>query len=354
MAHDVFISYSSGDKTIADAVCAKLENRKIRCWIAPRDVPAGQPFASSIVNAINESRVIVLVLSTGSNKSVHVLREVSEAVDKGLPIIPLRIEDVEPSTEMRYYIKSLHWLDAMSPPIENHLEKLANSVQAILGLGELSTQPEEKIIAPASAQKSHRLPIWAIIALVLAVIVIIGIIGYPILNSRNNISPSFVILEKKYWKSENESITTILRPPEDSFVWSDYNLAGDLVLTADVSTKNEAGQAQIVLYGDGKGFSEECLIFTYGNGVAIIYTGSIYTEENWLFVEEGEYYLNEEDRKITIEIKSDTANFYVDDQKIAVAFLYSGTKRTGRIGLLSHWEVPAGVTYSNIKIKSLD
>ena len=34
MAHDVFISYSTKDKVIADAICANLENRGIRCWIA--------------------------------------------------------------------------------------------------------------------------------------------------------------------------------------------------------------------------------------------------------------------------------------------------------------------------------
>jgi len=39
MAHDVFISYSSKDKTVANAVCATVENRKVRCWIAPRDIP---------------------------------------------------------------------------------------------------------------------------------------------------------------------------------------------------------------------------------------------------------------------------------------------------------------------------
>ena len=43
MAHDAFISYSSKDKTIADAVCARLEARGIRCWIAPRDVRPGAP-----------------------------------------------------------------------------------------------------------------------------------------------------------------------------------------------------------------------------------------------------------------------------------------------------------------------
>ena len=83
MAHDVFISYSSQDKVIADSVCATLESRKIRCWIAPRDVAPGQSWAAALVNAISSSRVFVLVFSEGSNKSMQVIREVGEAVEMG-------------------------------------------------------------------------------------------------------------------------------------------------------------------------------------------------------------------------------------------------------------------------------
>ncbi len=83
MNHDVFISYSSKDKNKADAVCAKLEGEKIRCWIAPRDVHPGESWAGSIVDAINDSKVFVLVFSDGSNKSKQVVREVGEAVEKG-------------------------------------------------------------------------------------------------------------------------------------------------------------------------------------------------------------------------------------------------------------------------------
>lgn len=40
MAHDVFISYAQHDKPTADAVCHGLESVGIRCWMAPRDLPA--------------------------------------------------------------------------------------------------------------------------------------------------------------------------------------------------------------------------------------------------------------------------------------------------------------------------
>jgi len=175
MTHDVFISYSSQDKTVADAVCATLEGRKIRCWIAPRDVPPGLPYAAALVKAINDCKVFVLILSKGSNTSGAVMREVEEAVDRGTPIIPLRIEEIEPTEAMRYYIKSIHWIDAMSPPLEKHLGKLADSVQAILSVGaEESPPPVAETVIEAPAIRRWPLPTWATALLVFAAVVIVG------------------------------------------------------------------------------------------------------------------------------------------------------------------------------------
>ena len=52
MAHDVFISYSSKDKAIADAICATMEQAGVRCWIAPRDILPGMNWGASIVQAL--------------------------------------------------------------------------------------------------------------------------------------------------------------------------------------------------------------------------------------------------------------------------------------------------------------
>src|SRR4030042_199606 len=170
MAHDVFISYSTKEKTVADAICAKLESQKIRCWIAPRDVPAGQPFAASLVKAIRASSVIVLILSQGSNQSTHVLREVGEAVDSGIPILPLRIEDVIPTEELHYYIMSIHWLDAMSPPLARHLKKLTASVLALINVREQSPLTADKPPIEVPSRKPRSIPRWAIILLTLIAI----------------------------------------------------------------------------------------------------------------------------------------------------------------------------------------
>jgi hypothetical protein len=132
VAHDAFISYSSRDKAVADAVCAHLEARRVRCWVAPRDLLPGSEYGAALVEAIGAARLLVLVLSSHSNVSPQVLREVERAVAKGLPILPLRIESIELSRSMEYFVSSQHWLDALTPPLESHLRTLADSVEALL------------------------------------------------------------------------------------------------------------------------------------------------------------------------------------------------------------------------------
>jgi ABC-type amino acid transport substrate-binding protein len=141
MAYDVFISYCAEDKLIADAVCNVLEGRKIRCWIAPRDVPAGANWGGAIIDAINETKVMVVVFSSRANKSRQVFREIERAVNNGDTIIPYRVEDVVPSKDLEFFISACHWLDAMSPPMEAHLAKLADRVSSLLNLQSDTTSP---------------------------------------------------------------------------------------------------------------------------------------------------------------------------------------------------------------------
>ena len=132
MAHDAFISYSSHDKAVADAACALLESRGIRCWIAPRDVTPGMDWGSEIIDAINGARVMVLVYSASANESGQIRREVERGVHKGIPIVPFRIEDVPMSKSLEYFISAQHWLDALTPPLEQHLDYLARTVTLLL------------------------------------------------------------------------------------------------------------------------------------------------------------------------------------------------------------------------------
>lgn len=92
MGHDVFLSYSSTDKATADAAVAGLEGHGVRCWIAPRDIPAGSEYGQEIIEAVKACRICVVIFSEGANSSPHVRREVERAVSaqKHSDLDPLR------------------------------------------------------------------------------------------------------------------------------------------------------------------------------------------------------------------------------------------------------------------------
>jgi endo-1,4-beta-xylanase len=132
VAFDAFISYSSKDKTTADAACAVLEGAGIRCWIAPRDIRPGLEYGAAIIHAIDHCQAMVIVFSASANESRQIHREIERAVAKGVPILPVRIEEVTPTKSMEYFLGAIHWLDALNPPLERHLHQLAETLKAML------------------------------------------------------------------------------------------------------------------------------------------------------------------------------------------------------------------------------
>ncbi len=141
MAHDVFISHSAKDKATADAVCAMLETEGIRCWIAPRDVLPSMEWGEAIIDAIEQCRIMVLVFTANANDSPQIRREIERAVNRGVAILPLRVEDVLPGKALEYFIGNVHWLDALTPPFEAHLKSLAGTIKIVLARGVPGASP---------------------------------------------------------------------------------------------------------------------------------------------------------------------------------------------------------------------
>jgi predicted ATPase len=146
-----FISYSTKDAAVAEAVCDSLENRGISCWIAPRDITPGTSWAAAIDKAIDACQLLVLVFSSHSNSSPQVVREVCNAVSNQVPIIPFRIENVLPSGAMNYFLSTVHWLDALTPPLEDHITRLISTANRLL---------LEKSVIESPVVPKVVLPLW--------------------------------------------------------------------------------------------------------------------------------------------------------------------------------------------------
>jgi type II secretory pathway pseudopilin PulG len=156
MKFDIFVSYSSKDKLVADAIVAALEGKNLRCWYAPRDIKPGSKWAESITEAISRCRLFLLIFSQNSNKSSQVLDEISYAISEEKTIIPFRIENLNPSGAMRLHLSSRHWLDAYDPSWKDHIDNLVSSTA--LNLGVDITPIVEPEVTPLPIEETRDVP----------------------------------------------------------------------------------------------------------------------------------------------------------------------------------------------------
>jgi predicted ATPase/tetratricopeptide (TPR) repeat protein len=129
---DVFICYSTRDAEAAAAICERLEEGGIGCWIAPRNAVAGLPYSRQIVEAIEVTPILLLVLSANAGESRAVLGEVELATNRGKVILPVRIDGAPPSTALEFYIRAIHWFEA-SASFAVAAPELVRQVGSLLG-----------------------------------------------------------------------------------------------------------------------------------------------------------------------------------------------------------------------------
>jgi hypothetical protein len=132
VGRDVFISYADEDRAVATLACKRLEDLGVSCWMAPRDVLPGRTWATSIIDAIESCRAIVLVLSASSAGSRQVAREVERGDALTLPLLTIRVDGTELSGDLEYFLSNTQWLDVSREHLEEHLAPLPRYVRLLL------------------------------------------------------------------------------------------------------------------------------------------------------------------------------------------------------------------------------
>ena len=165
MAKKVFISHSSKDHKTATAVCTALESRGHSCWMSSRDIKPGENFQGTIVRAIREAGVMVLVFSANANNSDEIKKEMALASQSRKMVIPVRAEDVLPSEDFTYELATRQWID-MFIDWEKAIEKLSQQIETAIPRAEDSQMAA--MHRPLPSGKSSR-PLFAGIAAVLLI-----------------------------------------------------------------------------------------------------------------------------------------------------------------------------------------
>ena len=119
-----------------------LEAVGIRCWMAPRSIPAGSNYPAEILRAIRESKCLVYMMSRRSLESKWIFSEIVLAKSHGIPVIPYQLEDVTLTGEMADILAGIQTVRAdFDPENAEHVlirqigklpEKTGNSIPAVM------------------------------------------------------------------------------------------------------------------------------------------------------------------------------------------------------------------------------
>jgi TolB-like protein/Tfp pilus assembly protein PilF len=161
----VFISYASQDAAVAQKVCSALEAAGYTCWIAPRNVVPGTMYADGIVHAIDESSILVLILSAQAIASAHVGREIERAVSKRHPVVALRIDAVPLTAAFEYFLNQSQWIEGGGS--DAAISHLVGAVGQHLAPGS-AAPPTSGIQASAVQRKAAAPRTWVIAGIIVA------------------------------------------------------------------------------------------------------------------------------------------------------------------------------------------
>ena len=186
--HDVFISYSTKNKNVADAVVSDFEQHGIKCWYAPRDILPGEEWVTAITNALEGSRALVLIFTDESNNSRQVMNEIAVAFNAGITIVPFRLTDEQMSSELEYYLTRVHWLDAVSKPLKKNITALREYIDVIVNTenGAVPEKPktEEEIAAEKNAKKREKILSYLFVGAVLSIIIWVSSMKESMISKR--------------------------------------------------------------------------------------------------------------------------------------------------------------------------
>jgi TolB-like protein/Tfp pilus assembly protein PilF len=170
--HRVFISYASHDAMVAQKVCSTLEAAGSLCWIAPRNVVPGTLYAEGIVRAIDESTILVLILSEQAVASPHVGKELERSTSRRHPIIALRLDSAPLTPAFEYFLNESQWIEVGVGGIDAAIAQLVGAVGQHLSSGSPPARTHAPQVHATKPKAAAPRAVWVIAAAVIALVIV--------------------------------------------------------------------------------------------------------------------------------------------------------------------------------------
>lgn len=123
----IFISYSRNDKSLVYPIVEQIEKELgIKCWIDLNGIKSGEEFEEIIIQAIDECKIVLFMLSDNSLKSKWTKREVYYAEDEGKRIIPVLVDGDKLRGWYKFHFGNVDYIDIRS---KEQIEKLISNLK---------------------------------------------------------------------------------------------------------------------------------------------------------------------------------------------------------------------------------
>ena len=154
---NIFCSYSRRDSDFAERIVNFVSSRGYSVWMDQSGIDGASIWTESIVEAIDESGAVILLVSSHSVNSPHVLKEISLAMEKNKVVFPLVIEKTDLPRTFQYLLAGIQQIeineasfahDEVKKKLIKSFETHLAVVPSNLGEGKKHPVPEPKEKAP--------------------------------------------------------------------------------------------------------------------------------------------------------------------------------------------------------------
>lgn len=130
MSGDVFISYRRSDQAKAHLLHSLLKERGVDAWYDTQ-VGVGEDWRRATAKALDAAPIFVLLFSKSASESAEIGKELAAATFSKKLVVPVRLEDIQPSGEFLYELASRNWFDAFDQT-DARFEILADKLAALV------------------------------------------------------------------------------------------------------------------------------------------------------------------------------------------------------------------------------
>lgn len=125
----VFVCYAHDDSSIVYPEMAWLHGKGVNVWY-DEGIGAGTVWRAEIAEAIERAERVLVYLSPRSIVSHHCNREISYALDRGIPILPIYLAEIELPPDLRLGLANRQAMHRHRVGLEAHLHSLMAALTA--------------------------------------------------------------------------------------------------------------------------------------------------------------------------------------------------------------------------------